>query len=167
MTTLPRTYTGENPLNKWCQRNYIPHTKETHWDLSAPHTKLPKIHNFPHQSLPILPALKMDPPQQSAAYRKLLPTFSSPFFTYSHGGACQQVLKTLGFYLHGQGPVLSRSWSSSVSWGDWPPVNVNSARHCPEAKALANPRSSSTKVVMQIDLVGVHMLLRDTMKRLH
>ena len=58
---LPRTYTRERTLNKWYQGNEKPPTKERHLELSTPHTKLPKIHNFPHQAFPLRAHLKMDP----------------------------------------------------------------------------------------------------------
>ena len=48
-------------FNKWCQGNETLYTKGWYWMLPIPHTKLTKTHNGPHQALPLLASLKMDP----------------------------------------------------------------------------------------------------------
>ena len=108
--------------------------------LSAPHTKLPKTHTFPHQALPLLGPLKVEPPQQSAANRKLLPTFLSPFtpmvalprhwvpVAWMRSSVVQKVkvqyvLTRLNFCLCRLSWPLSRSQSPGKTWEDQAPVS--------------------------------------------
>ena len=151
---LPRTYTKGRTPNKWCQGNEIPHTKERHWKLSTPCTKLPKI-QFSTSSLFSEASSENGPPQQLVIYRTFLLTFPSPF-TPTVVPPSRSWRYWTSVYTD-EASVLSRSWSSSMSWGDPHPIYVHSLGHCLEAKVMANLRPSSTKVVMLTSFIGVHM----------
>ena len=100
------------------------------------------IHSFPHQALPLLGPLQMDPPL-AVNHTQVSPCLFLTF--YSHGGASWQFLKTSGSCLHGLNRVLSQSWNHGRSWRDRTSVSSVRSQVPSRAKFIS----------------GVHMHLKD------